>query len=83
VLSVCRGLYYLCPSLHPRSKQPVKRYKKILTNIFPATQVGKPFFLSSPMVWLLAKHNRVIDLIRSRGIELRPLSLCIVHACYC
>jgi protein EFR3 len=47
VLPACGGLCYLCPSLRPRSRQPVKRYKKILADIFPATQVGKPFFLSS------------------------------------
>jgi protein EFR3 len=47
VLPACGGLCYLCPSLRPRSRQPVKLYKKILADIFPATQVGKPFFLSS------------------------------------
>ena len=39
VLPACGGLCYLCPSLRPRSRQPVKRYKKILADIFPAKQV--------------------------------------------
>ncbi|KAJ1277866.1 hypothetical protein BS78_04G036000 [Paspalum vaginatum] len=42
VLPACGGLCYLCPSLRPRSRQPVKRYKKILADIFPATQDGEP-----------------------------------------
>lgn len=40
VLPACGGLCYLCPSLRPRSRQPVKRYKKIIADIFPSTQVG-------------------------------------------
>ncbi|KAM0903532.1 hypothetical protein ACQ4PT_018584 [Festuca glaucescens] len=39
VLPACGGLCYFCPSLRARSRQPVKRYKKILAEIFPATQI--------------------------------------------
>ncbi|KAL6888652.1 hypothetical protein ACP4OV_009678 [Aristida adscensionis] len=42
VLPACGGLCCLCPSLRARSRQPVKRYKKILAEIFPATQEGEP-----------------------------------------
>ncbi|EES04502.2 hypothetical protein BDA96_04G042900 [Sorghum bicolor] len=42
VLPACGGLCYLCPSLRPRSRQPVKRYKKILADIFPAKQEDGP-----------------------------------------
>ncbi|GJN18979.1 hypothetical protein PR202_gb06203 [Eleusine coracana subsp. coracana] len=42
VLPACGGLCYLCPSLRARSRQPVKRYKKILADIFPATQEEEP-----------------------------------------
>ncbi|CAD6251914.1 unnamed protein product [Miscanthus lutarioriparius] len=42
VLPACGGLCYLCPSLRPRSRQPVKRYKKILADIFPAKQEDRP-----------------------------------------
>ncbi|XP_006648302.1 protein SEMI-ROLLED LEAF 2-like [Oryza brachyantha] len=42
VLPACGGLCYLCPGLRARSRQPVKRYKKILADIFPATQEEEP-----------------------------------------
>uniref|UniRef100_A0A0D9VC54 Uncharacterized protein n=1 Tax=Leersia perrieri TaxID=77586 RepID=A0A0D9VC54_9ORYZ len=42
VLPACGGLCYLCPALRARSRQPVKRYKKILADIFPATQEEEP-----------------------------------------
>ncbi|OEL30213.1 hypothetical protein BAE44_0008765 [Dichanthelium oligosanthes] len=42
VLPACGGLCYLCPSLRPRSRQPVKRYKKIIADIFPSTQEDEP-----------------------------------------
>jgi hypothetical protein len=47
VLPACGGLCYFCPSLRARSRQPVKRYKKILAEIFPATQVEIPSLSSS------------------------------------
>ncbi|CAL5060333.1 unnamed protein product [Urochloa decumbens] len=42
VLPACGGLCYLCPSLRPRSRQPVKRYKKIIADIFPSAQDDEP-----------------------------------------
>lgn len=42
VLPACGGLCYLCPSLRPRSRQPVKRYKKIIADIFPSSQEDEP-----------------------------------------
>ncbi|RLN07872.1 uncharacterized protein C2845_PM11G14300 [Panicum miliaceum] len=42
VLPACGGLCYLCPSLRARSRQPVKRYKKIIADIFPSTQEDEP-----------------------------------------
>ncbi|KAF8677049.1 hypothetical protein HU200_046507 [Digitaria exilis] len=42
VLPACGGLCYLCPSLRPRSRQPVKRYKKIIADIFPSSQGDEP-----------------------------------------
>ncbi|KAG2238173.1 hypothetical protein Bca52824_092589 [Brassica carinata] len=35
VLPVCGRLCILCPSLRPRSRQAVKRYKKLIADIFP------------------------------------------------
>lgn len=42
VLPVCGRLCFFCPSLRTRSRQPVKRYKKLLSDIFPKTQDGEP-----------------------------------------
>ncbi|KAJ6832623.1 uncharacterized protein M6B38_343280 [Iris pallida] len=42
VLPVCGRLCFFCPSLRTRSRQPVKRYKKLLAEIFPKSQDGEP-----------------------------------------
>lgn len=40
VLPACGNLCFLCPSLRTRSRQPVKRYKKLIADIFPRSQVS-------------------------------------------
>ncbi|KAL0919140.1 hypothetical protein M5K25_011215 [Dendrobium thyrsiflorum] len=42
VLPVCGSICCFCPSLRARSRQPVKRYKKLIADIFPRSQDGKP-----------------------------------------
>ncbi|KAJ3678140.1 hypothetical protein LUZ60_001943 [Juncus effusus] len=42
VVPVCGKLCFFCPSLRSRSRQPVKRYKKLLANIFPKSQDAEP-----------------------------------------
>ncbi|CAJ1955562.1 unnamed protein product [Sphenostylis stenocarpa] len=42
VLPVCGNLCVFCPSLRARSRQPVKRYKKLMADIFPRNQVAEP-----------------------------------------
>ncbi|XP_016670507.2 protein SEMI-ROLLED LEAF 2 isoform X8 [Gossypium hirsutum] len=42
VLPVCGNLCFFCPSLRARSRQPVKRYKKLLSDIFPRNQEPVP-----------------------------------------
>ncbi|KAI3704200.1 hypothetical protein L1987_74415 [Smallanthus sonchifolius] len=42
VLPVCSILCVCCPSLRARSRHPVKRYKKLLADIFPRSQDGEP-----------------------------------------
>lgn len=42
VLPVCGRLCIFCPSLRSRSRQPVKRYKKLLAEIFPRNQEAEP-----------------------------------------
>ncbi|KAK7396247.1 hypothetical protein VNO78_17118 [Psophocarpus tetragonolobus] len=38
VLPACGTLCFFCPSLRARSRQPVKRYKKLIADIFPRNQ---------------------------------------------
>lgn len=38
-MEVCESLCFLCPDLRTRSRHPVKRYKKLLAEIFPKSQV--------------------------------------------
>uniref|UniRef100_A0A1D1ZEH0 Protein EFR3 B n=1 Tax=Anthurium amnicola TaxID=1678845 RepID=A0A1D1ZEH0_9ARAE len=42
VLPVCGSLCFFCPAMRARSRQPVKRYKKLLADIFPRTQDEEP-----------------------------------------
>ncbi|EOA26341.1 hypothetical protein CARUB_v10022560mg [Capsella rubella] len=42
VLPVCGSLCILCPALRARSRQPVKRYKKLIADIFPRNQDEGP-----------------------------------------
>ncbi|BAT85267.1 hypothetical protein LR48_Vigan03g216400 [Vigna angularis] len=42
VLPVCGNLCVFCPALRARSRQPVKRYKKLIADIFPRNQEEGP-----------------------------------------
>ncbi|KAI5058253.1 hypothetical protein GOP47_0026944 [Adiantum capillus-veneris] len=42
VLPVCGSFCVCCPALRSRSRQPVKRYKKLITDIFPKSQDELP-----------------------------------------
>nr|XP_011457274.1 PREDICTED: uncharacterized protein LOC101313176 isoform X3 [Fragaria vesca subsp. vesca] len=42
VVPACGNLCFFCPSLRARSRQPVKRYKKLLSDIFPRHQDAEP-----------------------------------------
>ncbi|KAI9079393.1 hypothetical protein K1719_038692 [Acacia pycnantha] len=42
VVPVCGNLCCICPSLRASSRQPVKRYKKLLAEIFPRNQDAEP-----------------------------------------
>ncbi|XP_050210407.1 protein SEMI-ROLLED LEAF 2 isoform X2 [Mercurialis annua] len=37
IMPACDSLCYFCPALRTRSRQPIKRYKKLLADIFPKT----------------------------------------------
>ncbi|KAI4364308.1 hypothetical protein MLD38_020418 [Melastoma candidum] len=38
VVPVCGNLCFFCPSMRARSRQPLKRYKKLISDIFPRNQ---------------------------------------------
>ncbi|KAK8636936.1 hypothetical protein V6N13_064369 [Hibiscus sabdariffa] len=42
VVPACSNLCCFCPSMRARSRQPVKRYKKLLAEIFPRNQDAEP-----------------------------------------
>ncbi|KAJ0093087.1 hypothetical protein Patl1_26346 [Pistacia atlantica] len=42
VVPVCGNLCFFCPSMRARSRQPVKRYKKLLAELFPRNQDAEP-----------------------------------------
>ncbi|XP_057498264.1 protein SEMI-ROLLED LEAF 2-like isoform X1 [Actinidia eriantha] len=42
VLPVCGNLCCFCPSMRASSRQPVKRYKNLLADIFPRSQDAEP-----------------------------------------
>jgi hypothetical protein len=78
VLPACSSLCYLCPSLRARSRQPVKRYKKIIADIYQLPRVGQnPAFavrvlvisdFSSvilPSCWILTWKNFCFFVINS------------------
>ncbi|KAF5183087.1 Armadillo-type [Thalictrum thalictroides] len=42
VMPMCGSLCFFCPSMRARSRQPVKRYKKLLADIFPRSPEEEP-----------------------------------------
>lgn len=40
VVPACDNLCFFCPALRTRSRQPVKRYKHLISDIFPRSQVS-------------------------------------------
>ncbi|XVF37729.1 hypothetical protein REPUB_Repub20aG0034800 [Reevesia pubescens] len=42
VVPACGNLCFFCPSMRASSRQPVKRYKKLLSDIFPRNQDAEP-----------------------------------------
>lgn len=50
VLPACGSLCFICPSMRARSRQPVKRYKKLLADIFPRSQVHFGHLCWAPVI---------------------------------
>lgn len=51
MMPVCESLCFFCPALRARSRHPIKRYKKLLSDIFPRSQVLYLFSLLSKIFW--------------------------------
>ncbi|GAY46201.1 hypothetical protein CUMW_095160 [Citrus unshiu] len=45
VLPACGRLCFFCPAMRARSRQPVKRYKKLISDIFPRNQVSANYVM--------------------------------------
>ncbi|KAL3651352.1 hypothetical protein CASFOL_004354 [Castilleja foliolosa] len=41
IFPACESMCVCCPALRPRSRQPVRRYKKLLADIFPKSPEGQ------------------------------------------
>ncbi|KAL7204417.1 hypothetical protein ACSBR2_017481 [Camellia fascicularis] len=42
IMPVCDNLCFLCPAIRTRSRHPIKRYKKLLADIFPRSPEEEP-----------------------------------------
>ncbi|GFP92095.1 protein efr3 homolog a [Phtheirospermum japonicum] len=42
IMPICDSLCICCPAMRPRSRHPVKRYKKLLADIFPKNMDDEP-----------------------------------------
>ncbi|XP_047315753.1 protein SEMI-ROLLED LEAF 2-like [Impatiens glandulifera] len=42
IMPVCDQLCFFCPTVRPRSRHPIKRYKKLLADIFPRSPDEEP-----------------------------------------
>ena len=58
IFPACGSMCVCCPALRSRSRQPVKRYKKLLSEIFPKSPVSIHSFL---FYWLITFGNGVDD----------------------
>lgn len=61
VLPACDSLCFFCPSIRPRSRQPVKRYKKLISDIFPPR--GQVPFLRYLLLYMLLAPCMLLILI--------------------
>lgn len=74
VLPVCGNLCCFCPSMRASSRQPVKRYKKLLGEIFPRSQVNiaLPLYRFTCLLCLL--HVPLLQ---------KPIWMILQLFCYC
>lgn len=63
VVPACGNLCFFCPSMRARSRQPVKRYKKLLAEIFPRNQASYVgiVFVYLLLIWYDVAHSILLD----------------------
>ncbi|GJN31263.1 hypothetical protein PR202_gb19643 [Eleusine coracana subsp. coracana] len=62
LLPSCESMCVCCPALRPSSRRPVKRYKKLLAEIFPKTPIAK-FLEQRSHKELRAAHVNFVGII--------------------
>ncbi|XP_062107804.1 protein SEMI-ROLLED LEAF 2 isoform X2 [Humulus lupulus] len=71
VIPACGNLCFFCPSMRARSRQPVKRYKNLLSDIFPRNQDAEPNDRKIAKLCVYASKNplripKITDLLEQR-----------------
>ncbi|PON91725.1 Armadillo-type fold containing protein [Trema orientale] len=65
VLPACGSLCFFCPAMRARSRQPVKRYKKLIADIFPRNQIANSL------------EQRCYKELRSENFQSAKIVMCI------
>ncbi|KAM6566790.1 hypothetical protein CsatA_025918 [Cannabis sativa] len=71
VIPACGNLCFFCPSMRARSRQPVKRYKNLISDIFPRNQDAEPNDRKIAKLCVYASKNplripKITDLLEQR-----------------
>ncbi|RID61074.1 hypothetical protein BRARA_E00248 [Brassica rapa] len=73
VVPVCGRLCIICPGLRPRSRQAVKRYKKLIADIFPRHQEEAPND---------RKIGKLCDYAAKNAVRMPEISDLLEQRCY-
>ncbi|XP_043691428.1 protein SEMI-ROLLED LEAF 2-like isoform X2 [Telopea speciosissima] len=73
VLPVCGSLCFFCPAMRARSRQPVKRYKKLISDIFPRSQDEEPND---------RKIGKLCEYAAKNPMRIPKITTCLEQRCY-
>ncbi|XP_021281776.1 uncharacterized protein LOC110414724 isoform X3 [Herrania umbratica] len=73
VLPACGSLCFFCPAMRARSRQPVKRYKKLIAEIFPRNQEEGPND---------RKVGKLCDYASKNALRIPKISNSLEQRCY-